>query len=211
MIALIILAVFLGVVLFLFFFPINVFLCFEEDFTVLISFAGIKLFSTEKKSNIPKKEKTEKKSTPASKENTFLKDSKRLFSFLREKYGFGGAVRTVLEFLNKLLSHTKTLLRHIKIKKVRLNITVADFDAAKTAIEYGAVCSAAYPVLAFLNSFAKVGFKKVDIRSDFEGNTPEFNFSADIKLQMFFLLVVAYRVYSEYKKFLLKENFNGRE
>ncbi len=210
MIALIVIGAILILLLVVLLLPINVFLSFENDFFVKLSFAKIKIFESEKEEKTTKKsEAVAETQAKKSDENTLLKNSKQLFLFLKEKYGFSGAVKSILGFLKDELAHIKKLLRHIKINRLTLDITVASANAAETAIEYGKICGVAYPVLAFLNSYAKIGLKSVNINTDFDGNTPQFKFSVNLKLQLIRLLVVAYKVYSEYKKFVLKENFNG--
>lgn len=212
MIALIIIAIVLFAVLTVLFLPARVSLSFEEDFFVKVKFAGIKLFDSDAKKKRKKYRPKHTESKPQkNKESTVAQDTKKLFSFLKKKYGFTGAVKLVLNLAKDMLTHIKKLLRHIKIDHVTLDATVCAEDAAQTAIAYGKVCSAAYPVLAYLNSCAKIGFKQININSDFSGNKPEFKFSARVSLQLIFLLIAAYRVYSEYKKFVLKENFNERE
>lgn len=208
MIALYILGGILLIILLVLFLPVSVHIKFVEDFFVKIKFAGIKVFRIE-----PSKDETEKTDTgdtvsDKKAENTAVKESKRIFLKLKEKYGFSGAVKTVLGFIGDVLAHIKSLLRHIKIKRVEFSLTVAAEDAAQTAIEYGSVCGVAYPVFAMLESCAEIGFKNINIRSDFNSGKPEFAFSAVVKMQIFFLLLTAYRVYSEYKKFISKENCN---
>ena len=97
--------------------------------------------------------------------------------------------------------HIKKFLRHIFIKKVNLNINVVGQDAAQTAIEYGAVCSAVYPVLSFVQGLGNVSYEKIDVKADFEGKESFISFSAKIKAKIIFILIVAYGIFSEYKKF----------
>ena len=80
-------------------------------------------------------------------------------------------------------------------------MNVATDDAANTAIQYGAVCTAAYPLLSFFNTLANVQYKEIDIKSDFESKTPEFNFSLIIKCSVFYLIKIAFAVYNDYKNF----------
>ncbi len=214
MIALIILGALLILILLIFFLPVNVFVSFKNDFFVKIKFAGIKLFEIPKekdKSKTSKSDKKPEKKSVQKAEQPVFKQSKELFLFLKEKYGFFGAVKKVLLFLGNILTHIKKLLRHIKIEKIKLAITVSGDDAASTAIEYGKVCSAAYPVLSFLDSFSSISFKQIDINSDFTENKKEFEFSLNVKLQIIYMLIAAFKIYSEYKNFTLKENYNERK
>lgn len=221
MIALYIFIGFLLLVAGILFLPLTVHLKFQDDFYLKIKFAGIRVFKIEPKEEVEKQEKPKDTVTDKKAENTVVKEGKKLFQTLKEKYGFGGAVKSLFGFFASVLSHIKKLLWHIKICNIKLKLTVAGSDAAETAIEYGAVCAAVYPVMAFLESYAKMGLKNIDVRSDFTGGKNEFGFSAIIKMQVFFLLVAAFRVYKEYKNYLsgvyeasapdLKENNNERK
>lgn len=212
MIALYIIGAVLLILTAVLFLPVSIHLVFVEDFFVKIKFAGIKVYEIkpdgEDKEKNQKKDSTEKEEKQ---ENPATKEGKQLFGFLKEKHGFTGAVKSLLGLLGDVLTHIKKLLRHIKIKRVELKLTVAADDAAQTAIEYGTVCAAAYPVLALLDSCAEVGFKNIDIKSDFNSGKPDFSFSATVRMQIFFLLSAAFGIYTEYKNFTLKENYNERK
>ncbi len=199
----------LGIMLLLLFLPVIVDIKFKEKFYIKIHFCGVKLFETEAEQK--KEQSDDKKAIPEKGQDKNENEVKGLWNFLKEKYGFKDAVKTVFGFIRDLLAHIKKLLRHIKIKKVKLNITVASSDAAKTAIEYGEICSAVYPVTAFLQSYAKIDFKNINISTDFTSEESHFDFSAAIRLQVFFLLIAAFRCYNQYEKFILKENYNERK
>ena len=211
MIALTVIAVIIILLLLALFLPLSVRLEFEDDFFAKVSFLKICVFRSDKK----KKEKYAPKHTGEKQENEQKSKEEnqgyRLFTFLKSKYGFTGAVKVIFGLLKDMLTHIKKLLRHIKIKRTELDITVAEADAAQTAIAYGKVCSVAYPVLSFLDSCANIGFKRINIKSDFNGKNYEFKFGATANIPVIFLLIAAYRVYSEYKKFIMKENFNERK
>ena len=42
-------------------------------------------------------------------------------------------------------------------------------------------------------------------------NKKEFEFSLKIKIQIIYLLILAYKIYSDYKNFTLKENYDERK
>ena len=210
MTALIILAALIFLILLILFLPLNVFVSFKNDFFVKVSFAKIKLYET------PNKKKqggatNKKRTSPAKEDEEKFKEGKELFSFLKEKHGFFGAVKKLLALSRQMLAHIKALLKHTKLKNIRVAITVSGEDAADTAIKYGQVCSAAYPVLSYIDSFKTVSFKKIDIKSDFEENKKEFEFSFKIKIQIIYMLISAFKIYTDYKNFTLKENYNGRK
>ena len=123
------------------------------------------------------------------------------FEKMKNKHGFSGTIRELFEFAGDCLKKVKKLLSHLKLRKLFLDISVGAKDAATVAVEYGAVCSAVYPVLSFLNAKADVKLKKVNIRSDFNSIKPEFKISFSAKLRVVYILIAAIGLFSEYKKF----------
>lgn len=195
----------LAVILFL---PLKVFVSFKEEFFVKIKFIGIKLFEIPEKED---KKETEikgenKKSEEKSNESETLKKAKQIFADLKEKHGTTEAVKKILQLLRNMLSHIKPYLRYIKIKKIVFNLTVATGDAASTAIEYGKICSAVYPVLAFLDTYKGVYFKKINVGTDFNSDKTVFNFSLQVRVPLIFLIIMAFKIISDYKIFIEENN-----
>ncbi len=190
--------------------PITVSLRLNEKFSAAIYFCKIRVFRINPdKPKKRKKENTgENKKKPASKAK---KTKEPLFTYLKRKYGFEGAVRLLLSFAKQCLTHIKKLLRHIKIKRITVDLSVAGNDAADTAIKFGRISAAFYPVLSFLDSFKNIRFKKINLKSDFSGQKSEFKFSADITLRIFFFLAAAIKIYFLFMKFFSKEQNDERE
>lgn len=193
--------------------PFGVDITFKGDFSVKIKFLCIPVFRTSPPQKGKHAKQTEKKGKPKKEreENEALKETKEIFTFLRKKYGFLGAVRKIFAFLKEVLSEIKSLLGTVRVKKTVLNITAASPNAAQTAIEYGGVCSAVYPVLSCLNSCAKVGLKAINIKSDFEKKEPLFDFSLTVRLRFISLIISAFKIYKKYRQFILRENYNERK
>ena len=210
MIFLIVLGIILLIITALLFLPVNINICFKEDFIVKIKFFGIKIFdsdSEKKEKKRAKKQKAEEKAPQKEAKNK----AKKVFSKLKEKHGFSLAVKEILAFLGKCFSHIKVFLRHIKIERIYLDIIVATDNAAKTAIEYGVVCSAVYPALALIDTLPNIGFKEINVKSDFNSGDGKLDFSFDIRLQIFFALISAFKVYREYKNFIIRIEDNERK
>ncbi len=174
--------------------PFKVQLAFLEDFSFKVKFLFFTVYKPKEK-----QEKKVAKQQPQEKKQS-------LFQKLKDKKGFIGAVKEVFVFLSEVLGHIKYLFRFIRFKNVRFNLNVTGDDAAETAINYGIVCSAVYPVLSFFDSIAKVKYKKIDIKSDFDSKESDFSFSLDISLQLLFLLISGFRIYKEYKKFSVRND-----
>ena len=160
-----------------------------------VRFAGIRIYKIEPGKDIkkPKADAESDKKAEKQAENPFKK--------LNREKGFRVALSEITSFIKALILRIKKQLRHIKITRLCLGIKVAADDAALTAIYYGAVCSAVYPILSLLDSLSNIALKQIDIRADFESAKPDFAFSARVKLRLFFLLAAAVAALSEFNKF----------
>ena len=107
----------------------------------------------------------------------------------------------MIAFVKTLLLRLKNQLRHIAVRRLCIDVKIASPDAAQTAIEYGAVCGAVYPVLSLINSTANVKFKQINVSADFNSDKPDFSFSVIIRVKIIFLIAMAFTALSEYNKF----------
>ena len=195
MIPLIIVSAVILLIALLLFLPISLDIMYTDDFFMTVRFAGIRIFKIEPGKDIkkPKSDAESDKKAEKQAENPFKK--------LNREKGFRVALGEITAFVKALILRIKNQLRHIRITRLCLGINVATDDAALTAIYYGAVCSAVYPILSLLDSLSSIAFKQIDIRADFESTKPGLAFSARIKLQLFFLLAAAFAALSEFNKF----------
>lgn len=83
--------------------------------------------------------------------------------------------------------------RHLKIEELRLRVLVASDDAAKTALEYGGVCTAAGGVRAVAEGAHRVNRKKVcvEVECDFLAETPEIDAEICVSIRIWRLFVIA--------------------
>ena len=174
--------------------PFSLEITFIEDFKFKVKFLGIPVYRYREKASKPRKEQEQKEKSDVK--------PKSLFFRFKEKYGFFGTVKAFFAFFKEILSVIKPLIPHIKIRRIKLCVLVASSDAATTAIEYGAVCTAAYPILSFLETVADIGYKKIDIKSDFENTEPHFSFSGEVKFSLCYFLATAFKAYKVYKNFI---------
>ena len=183
------------IIILLLFLPLRVNLKFLDDFYFDIKILGFKVYPLkEKKSDKPQKPKHEET----------LKKS--LFEKLKEKRGFKGAIKELFWLFSAVLNPLKRFLRFIKFRKIKVSLSVAGADAAKTAIDYGIVCSIVYPVLSLFDSILNVKYKNIDIRSDFEGKESNFDFSLSIKISIIYILIFGYKIFKEYKNFCVRND-----
>jgi len=195
----------LGIILLLFILlilPITVYFYADGNVKCKIYFSGIKLFDTEKVRKIKpenevKKEKSEKKPESKKEKDSFVK---KLFDEQKEKNGTAGAIKffakTIGAFLNKII----WIIRKLKFSKIKILLNIGSENAAKTAVEYGAVCTAVYPILSLVTANADVKYKAVDINADFNSTCITGNIEFRLTARLIYLVIGLVLGYSEYKK-----------
>lgn len=205
----------LGIIVFillLLFLPISVFLSVKDDFKVIVKFSGIKVFDSSK----PKKEKKEK-TKPQDTENETQKEQKKenklvnTFKNKKEESGIVGAVRYFGEIAKIILGKLVWFLKKLKFDHIRLNLSVSSEDAADTAIMYGTICTALYPILSLITSNASVKYKEINISADFNKTAIILDLSFCVKLRLIYALVALIKGYFEYRKFIKEEDKNERK
>ena len=105
----------------------------------------------------------------------------------------------IIALLKRLLG----LLRYCNVRVLKLHITCAEEDAAKTAIDYGRCCALAYPFLGFIHSNVKVRKKGEDINisCDYESRKGDYTFEIVLVLRFFRVLGAFFRTaYDEAKR-----------
>lgn len=103
--------------------------------------------------------------------------------------GFGG----IIEILQYIASKTKVMfskiLKHIVIKELFVDLTVAGDDAADTAMNYGKTCAAVFPALGIICTNMKVRECDVDINPDFLAKENTGDLHTVIAFRPIFLLM----------------------
>lgn len=197
----IIIAAVLVLLVSLLFLPVSVHLKFEDGFFAKIKVAGIKVYDIKPGKDIKTPEPKDTESDSKAEQQT-----ENAFKRLKKKLGFAGAVKELFAFIKAVLKRLKGVLRHLYFKKLRVDIKVASGDAADTAIQYGAVCAAVYPVLSFIDTSSNVQMKQIDVSADFKSESSEMAFSVIVKMRIIFLIRGAFALLSEYNNFKLRND-----
>lgn len=120
--------------------------------------------------------KQQKKNLKAERENAKPDGSGRTPSKAGAEKKVKRSVSDILELVRQILAAVKGLLRsfgaHLQIEAVRLRITVASGDAAKTALLYGAVCQSVACILEILSNVTNFKAKdreQITVDADFLG------------------------------------------
>ncbi len=202
MIALIVLGVIVAILLCILFLPITVDLAFDGKMMLKIKYLGITLFDNKKSKTKPKQKKEKVKT--ASKDNAPQKKD----NFIKRTYKQKGLLGTISYFSDILAIVFKRLWRVVKrfkFRRFKLDIIVATPDAANTAIQYGKICAAVYPVISLLHTITDMKSEEINIKTDFEKTRPEFKASILVKTQGLYWLVAAIGILKHYLKLQRKE------
>lgn len=191
MTALIVIGVIIAILLLIAVTRISVHIAYEQSFKISVSVLGITIYSNSKPKRAKVTEKSQAEEKPQQKKENIVK---KIYKTKGLKYTVdlvGDAVKTVFSKLS-------WLLQRLKIRNFKLSLSVVGGDAADTAIKYGAVCAAVYPILSFID--AKLDFKpkSIDVYADFEGKDIKFSIFTDIKAEVFVLVALAINCLKEY-------------
>ncbi len=199
MIALVIVLFVLALILLVLLAPFTAEIIYDDEFAFKFKCFMIKIYDSKSSKKVKKANETSKKED----QNT-TKDDGFLKTTYKQK-GFTGTVVYLSEIVKLVLLKIKWLLPHIKFHKCVLNLTVATSNAAETAINYGRVCSAVYPVFAFIQSNTKLKTKQFNISADFDKTKPDFNASIQLKARGLWLVIAALSIFGQFLKLQRKE------
>lgn len=203
MTALYIILVIIAFIILLMFIPLRLRITVEGGFEIKVKYGVITLYDSKK----PKPEKKKSGKDKKVKTTTAKEEKKDGFvkSTFKEK-GFFDGISYFAHLLKTLLYAVKDILKKCKIKRFETEITVASENAAKTAICYGVVCTAVYPLIEFIDTLSNLEIKRVDIHTDFDHVTPDLFLNTEIRICPLFLIKTAIILIKEYKKIKDGEN-----
>ncbi len=171
------LAIILGIIAFfvlIFSIRFTVYMTYDEEFKLDISWLFIKLHI------LPKKEKTEKEKKPKKEkepkeENTEQppeeekpkeKKDNIIVSFYKNQ-GFSGVLQLLKDTVNAINGMFGTIFRHFVFRELKLYMTVGASDAAETAQLYGKTCAAVFPAMGLITSTCNVKEYDCAVRPNF--------------------------------------------
>ncbi len=146
----------------------------------------------------PRKSKTKRQGKSGKKskvEKSKKKKPKQAISHYIEKYG--DAVKTILAAAGKLL-------KRVVIKRLDVSVTVGGEDAAQIAVEYGAVCAVAYPIISMIDSNITVKESNISIKPDFNAKTQNGELYIDLRIKALHVSAVALGLIKRLIKFFVK-------
>lgn len=175
----------LGLILFLLFSSLTLTVDYDKKLSVKLRFLGIKIPLDKKKK---KKKKKTKEPTPLEKK-------------WKEK-GFIERIKFAIKLLKSIMPQIKYVLAHTRVRELETEIRIANPDAAKTAIEYGSVCSVVYPFLSFAQEYVDISLGKVDVFAAFGEEKCSFRTHLKIKWRVLTLLIAVFKLLPIYQKLM---------
>ena len=113
-----------------------------------------------------------------------------------KSHGFSNTIKDFFTLVSNICKKIKYLLPHCKIHSLNLTVITADEDPQTTAMGFGVVCAAVYPVVGLLYSYTKPSKQSPDmnISCDFTTTDPVFDFNCTLSCSAFFILVAVLRL-----------------
>jgi|GEM_PF-5072493 len=96
-------------------------------------------------------------------------------------------LQTLKDTAEPLLDGAKKLLSHVSIPLLRLHVAVGGDDAAKTAVECGAISAGAYTTVGLIAALTKTRRTDISILPQYNG---EWNVEFYIKLRILVIFVI---------------------
>ncbi|MCH5348753.1 MAG: DUF2953 domain-containing protein [Oscillospiraceae bacterium] len=88
----------------------------------------------------------------------------------------------------------RRIFTHIYIKNLVIDFTIANGDAYKAAMTYGAVNAAVYNIIAVLSTLFTTTIRSVDIVCDFDKKEPVFDGEVNIAMRVGTILAAAFSI-----------------
>ena len=148
-----------------------------------VSFLCFKFVSYDSDRKASKRKKA--KNNPKNKDKKSMVDSLKEYASSKHKTEL---FLEIIDYLKIVLTKFKKLLSHTRFKKAVLDLTVATEDAADTALLYGKVCSAVYPIISLLDTAMKFDPKHISVKTDFASTKMKFYLSGVIKVRLIHIL-----------------------
>ena len=123
----------------------------------------------------------------------------------KEDIPFKEKIIKACKLVSNILKQANYVLSHIQVKNLYIKLICAEFDAAFTAISYGAICSAIYPLLGIIENKTKVkkGAFDLKIGCDYNSKKSLYDFNITFSFSLIFVLIAGIRFLKKNKKWNL--------
>lgn len=102
----------------------------------------------------------------------------------------------ILGLISRFIEEVKKgFFKKIVIQKARIHIVSAGEDAAQTAINYGRICAALYPIIGFIDNECRVKKKDIRVQADFTQPKSTADIYLHLKLRSFHIALLALKLF----------------
>lgn len=150
-------------------------------------FIKIPIYPTEKKEKKPKEKKPEEEKDEAPSEPKEKKDNNFL-QLLYDAHGVDGLVLIVKRLFSYIGTFFGDLMNALVIDDLYIDVMCNKGDAASTAIYYGEVCSALFPLLGALVTKYKVKKYDINVYPDYIAKHSSANYVVSMHLYPIYLI-----------------------
>ncbi len=112
----------------------------------------------------------------------------------------------IMDYVRSASPPIKRLFKKIRIRNIYLDWVVGSGDAAKTAIKYGGICAAVYPIVEWMTTYLDTKVKEINIEADFDAEKDDIFFYGTMKLRISTALACAIWLLFRLAKTYLKYN-----
>ncbi|MDD6489917.1 MAG: DUF2953 domain-containing protein [Clostridia bacterium] len=144
----------------------------------------------EKKPKEPKPQKAEKSEKSDTKPEN--KNQNQIKDFIKKK-GTDGLIELLKKIVDIIPKATKTITSHLVISKLDINVLVVGDDAADTAMKFGYLCSAVYPIVSMIESNIKKCKHNENIVAGFNDSETKIYLVLKARIKPLFLISAALR------------------
>lgn len=199
--ALKVILIIIAVLLILLICPLKIYLDYDGDTKLSVGYLFLKFRILPEKPKKPVKKEPEKKEQPQKKE---AEKKPGRFRQLYDKHGLDGLIDILKEVISIVVDFLGGFAKHLYITRCNIRICVVGEDAADTAIKYGYVCSAVYPVISILEQNCVLKKHYTDISAGFLAEKTAAEMELTFKIRLLFLLGAAFKAAFRGIKVLIK-------
>lgn len=186
----------LGIVAFIFVLlicPLSVSLIYDGEVELKIRYLFLCFKILPPKEKKPKEPKPEQpKKTEKSDSKSEEKNKNPIKDFIKKK-GTDGLIELLKKMAEIIMKATKTITSHLVISKLDINVLVVGEDAADTAMKFGYLCSAVYPIVSIIESNIKKCNHNENIVAGFNDSETKIYLVLKARIKPLFIIGAALR------------------
>lgn len=197
--------------------PVRVYAAYREELSLKVGYAffSFRLLPPKKekeKPPAPKKKKKAAKKPPqkpvsqAEKPPSQAKELKKKAKEILHYEGLSGLLELLKDVGEIAVGTGKKLFAHFTLKKFDLLLTVGGEDAAETALTYGKLCGAVYPVVGTIVTACKCRKYGVTVQPDFDAPETQGEFEARGQIRLVFLAAYSIQALFQFIKRMVRAN-----